>query len=615
MPDADNDAYRLFDENDAVGNPPSKIPQTSWRLPANGSGWVNPTLIVDLQCEHIISEVYFFDGPKNGENVRGGGFKLYAGRPFNWGEPLIDYKIQNISEWKHVKLQNEVRVRYLQIEKYHTETFLWSDMSFFCDANIGEMVFYGTPIGKPVAKPLPKPAPKFGFTMGEFIGINSFLWTKEEDLDCIGFIREYHNWTFTDPNNTSYPNNKNVYESHGVMLDDYYARLKEKNIGICICVQTASQASDSVKPAWAGPTTEPASYEAHADHMYQLAARYGKTPVDEKLLRADEKYGNKTALDLINYYENWNEPDNWWVTGGEWFSPYELAAMTSADYDGHALTMGNKVGIKNADPHAKFVMGGLSNMSFGYIKAMLLWFEEFRPDDNTIFDVLNFHDYCFSGSQGCSPEKAKLKEKMQEKVNFRNTYFPNAEIWLSEFGWDRDPGSPLCAVAHAGFDANEVQAQWIVREYLILAAAGIDRAQVYMIDDAVNEDSPMRHMTSGLIAFRGDERLPSWYYTATLKNRLDTMVFEGEVVSGSPDVWVYSFKEKDKNAGAYALWCPTEDGTQVNGYTLALPKGVKKASVVTLEDKNINGVETALKINDGAVTVDISERPIFVMME
>lgn len=37
-------------------------------------------------------------------------------------------------------------------------------------------------------------------------------------------------------------------------------------------------------------------------------------------------------------------------------SPYEMAAMLSAAYDGHENTLGDGVGVKNADPHMQVTM-------------------------------------------------------------------------------------------------------------------------------------------------------------------------------------------------------------------------------------------------------------------
>jgi hypothetical protein len=58
------------------------------------------------------------------------------------------------------------------------------------------------------------------------------------------------------------------------------------------------------------------------------------------------------------------------------------------------------------------------------------------------------------------------------------------EVWLSEFGYDTNEHSPNLAPAYGVFDAEDVQGMWIVRSFLYLALARIDRGIILI--------SPMR---------------------------------------------------------------------------------------------------------------------------
>ena len=42
-----------------------------------------------------------------------------------------------------------------------------------------------------------------------------------------------------------------------------------------------------------------------------------------------------SGMGLLEWYEIWNEQNAWWAGRAACFSPYEYAAMPSADYDGH----------------------------------------------------------------------------------------------------------------------------------------------------------------------------------------------------------------------------------------------------------------------------------------
>src|SRR5690606_37916774 len=118
-----------------------------------------------------------------------------------------------------------------------------------------------------------------------------------------------------------------------------------------------------------------------------------------------------------------------------------------------------------------------------------------------------------AGTIGISPEADQFKSKVEAIVDYRNRYLPGEELWVSEFGYDTHPGSVQRAPAIAGYSAQEVQAQWLVRSYLALAAAGADKAQMFMLRD-VNGDSGGRFNSSGLTTNKATGWVPkvSWYY-------------------------------------------------------------------------------------------------------
>jgi hypothetical protein len=208
---------------------------------------------------------------------------------------------------------------------------------------------------------------------------------------------------------------------------------------------------------------------------------------------------------------------------------------------------------------------------------------------------------------------------MRRFVEYRNRYLPGVEVWLTEFGYDTNPASPQRAPAFANFSAQEVQAQWVVRSYLALAAAGVDRAAMYMLRD-VDPASTTQFSSSGLVTEKGAWKPKlSWYYVYALKNRLAGMRFAGEQVSGKPNVSVYKFKSakavNGKSGGAYVMWCPTSNGTEEKNVTLTLSGKPTTATLVTLSGGDTKGAATPLRIMGGKVTIDASERPVFVLTD
>jgi hypothetical protein len=330
----------------------------------------------------------------------------------------------------------------------------------------------------------------------------------------------------------------------------------------------------------------------------------------------------RSGLGLLHYFENWNEEDAWWGGREAYFQPEEFAAMSSADYDGDLGHMGKTFGIKNADPQAKLVMGGLAGLSLDYVKTMKAWADTHR-NGSFPADVINFHHYSNDGGEqqqqghgGVSPEADTLRERAAVLVDYCYRNLPGKEVWVTEFGYDTNPMSPQRAPVIGHYSQEEVQGQWLVRSYLALAAAGVDRAAMYMLRD-VNASDATQFSSSGLTSSKetGWKPKPSWFYVHTLHDRLAGMRFGGELPSGNTKVKVYRFASVTKPGGAYVLWCPTSDGTIVPQYALSLLGKPAKALQVTLTAGQAAGITNPLPIPKNTVILDVSERPVIVLVD
>lgn len=594
------DASLLADEQHLAGySQSSGKPTTLWHPYPKPEAYPISAFI-DLGSVHHLKTISLFDAHNAGNII------ISAGAPFKW-QPLFTDPMKNYLQWN--RHQVDIKTRYVRV-------------TLMTPIGTPEIAFYGTrtETARPVAavKALPgAEAP----VMDGFIGINSFIDVPLETDKAAGFIREYHNWRWNEgkadgviKHNPSYP---------GWNFDAYYADRKKNNIIVSPCLQSSVgwlTAESENKPVKKGDDPHaPRAYSNHARFMYQFAARYGSRQVAPAKLLAATDQQKVSGLNLLSYFENWNEQNKWWAGEGARFSPYEYAAMASADYDGHQGRMGNTFGIKNADPEAKLVMGGLASIDLEYIKSMKVWADVHRGGSFPA-DVLNFHHYCRSGEgkaqAGISPEEDKLKEKMQAAVAFRNKHLPGKEIWLTEFGYDVHPQSPQRAPAIGSFPAEEVQGQWLVRSYLELAASGIDRAVMYMIRDHATGNGE-KYATSGLVSDKESGHKPrtSWYYVYTLKNTLSGTRFVREVPSGNALVRVYQFRHKGKNRDVFAVWCPTSNQTGVKNFPLPVGSPDKKVSVVTLVSGKTEGRPAPLAIQDNKVSVSVSETPVFVVVD
>jgi hypothetical protein len=196
------------------------------------------------------------------------------------------------------------------------------------------------------------------------------------------------------------------------------------------------------------------------------------------------------------------------------------------------------------------------------------------------------------------------------------------EIWLTEFGWDTNQSFKTSTSAHAygEFTGRQVQGIWLVREYLLLSAIGIEKAAMYMSRDCGPEETAVgKYGSSGLIRFpieidptnviQGNKK-DSFYYVYTLKEMLKDTYFDSVLDSGNENVMLYKYVTESGKA-KYAIWCSTSNSTVVENYELNVGDGAFK--LVQLANEAYKGKQSDLEVKDGKVYVKVSESPIFVV--
>ena len=444
----------------------------------------------------------------------------------------------------------------------------------------------------------------YALTLDQKIGMNGHIDVPRNILYAGGVVREYHNfgWSITS--------NKQMFFKRFSYwdFDGYYKDLYEHGITILPCIQMGEQSvfnrNRNEKPVMKGDsTTDPMSYKIHANYMYNYAARYGHTVVSKDKLNLDPNDTYKSGLGYITYYEDWNEPDKTWQGPDAQFNSTELAAMLSADYDGHEGRLGDTYGVKQADPNAKLVMGGMAGGStmVKWLTEMKEWANNNRTDKQLPLDVINYHQY--AGTH--SPENSTFVSDAMKIINWRNANAPGKEIWITEFGWDTNTGS----TKHAA-PSEDTQRDWIIREYLIGDRIGLDRMTVYdALNDGPSSDTT-QYSTSGLATkvSEGTVKKSSWYGVNTLKNTLKGYSFAGVVREDSE---MYIYKYTNGTSTYYVLWSPTENNSVIKNYSLNVGD-YKESTLTVLKNKEDLGVTTNLTIKNNKVVVDVSESPIFV---
>ena len=735
------DTGSLEDGNNSASN------TNIWR--SKGASWSEnneTSAIVNFGTQCRLFEIWVFDGPAYAPvtfqypntndkpyEAYGGKLEIYANVIGNQAtrDLLGTVEINNSNTWKKVELSKfhvseegftTASLEFRKVQDTVNNVYSWSNGTsasppgvYVCDVCVPEIYIRGIPLGEltpddegdgngAVWMPIPagRPVVRHNFTLREFIGTNGFAFDYLPHYEPFGNVREYHNWFWTEftagegTGNTDAMTKKDgaiamLMDKWGGVCDTYYQSMKNLGVEVSVCIQGGIVGAPRKIPNFqANQELEDAhSYLAHAQSMFQHAARYGSnTEIDPKLVRVSPNTEKKIGLGVIRYYENWNEPNAYWETMGvNQFSGAMFAAMMSADYDGHMNSMGLDAGIKNADPNAKLVMGGLvgfpteeyfSNMddaTLQFLYDVMKWCDKNRSEEEWLkynasldgyvrypFDVVNGHYYspdsgrCPDGNiakAGISPESDLVYEKIKSFVAFSHKYFPEAEVWLSEFGWETSHMmTSRFSAAHeferdgivhnqginVGFDQYDVQANWLLREYLILAAVGIDRAQQYMLYNAGHKDDDpaggTMHQSDGFVdagVNGGVEKAPldtawkkpSWYYVNTFAHWLGDFRFSSEIKYGgrgfsknhANNLTVFEFKKANGNEDtAYALWLNSSFGTAAKtDYTIDTGNA-KHALLVKMGREDKYGITACLDIADRKVTVEVGETPIFVIL-
>jgi len=457
----------------------------------------------------------------------------------------------------------------------------------------------------------------------DFIGINSNIASYDQkylaDLaKCSKWMREYHSWQQLEVADNYYKWDNITTVPQGYTWPDHNKFMDQcKALGINVLIDVLN------KPAWAGTArgaystgdgTKAADYLDKLEFMGQLVARYGAQKIDKSKLETADKV---SGLNYIKYFEDDNEPDYWWETP-QW--PAEkYAVYCNAVHDGFGVEPSATyplLGIKSVDSTAIHVLGGLAKNNTTYIQKILAASKGRIP-----FDVINIHTYCTDDKDGYSPENESfgLEKNLGVFMEWCKKTLPGMPVWLTEFGWDTysTPAQHSYVFAPAPQQAN-----YIIRSYFVALKMGFEKAFLFMDKDP-DSDNTLQYSSSGIITDQpsGLTKKPSFYYLATMQSTLGAAVFN-RVVSyrepaGNNEIYCFEFINSSSET-VYALWTrvknsKTDSGTNLN-YALELSYQPEYANLVTLKDKDLDGVKTSIEITGKTIQLALTETPQFVIV-
>ncbi|MBN1997441.1 hypothetical protein JW935_07815, partial [candidate division KSB1 bacterium] len=331
-------------------------------------------------------------------------------------------------------------------------------------------------------------------TVKDFIGINSNVGAYDKKIipqlaKVALWMREYHRWEFYEQTSDIYgwdnftpAFNGNAWPHH----TKYIQECVKHGIQMLICaersVSYAAATGNWMDPPYDGNDgTQEMHYLHKVEFLAQLAARYGSNKVDKSLLEPADKL---TGLNDVRYYEDENEPDQWW-SQPTWDAA-KYAKYLNAVHDGYNCTTSSEfplLGIKNADPQAVHVMGGLAARDLNYLDKIMA-----NTGGRIPFDVINVHHYCTQsgGSKGLAPEHEQygFERFIGEIIAWRDKNVTGMPIWLTEFGWDTLDKAGTHSYVYAG---EQSQANYLLRSLFLLMGYGVQKAFIFMDMDPNSE--------------------------------------------------------------------------------------------------------------------------------
>lgn len=410
------------------------------------------------------------------------------------------------------------------------------------------------------------------------IGINSNSWQPEDKQRAFHGGRWYlpTGWTYTAAGFRGQPFLNGGKQFFGA--DEYLTHMHGKGFDVLLTLMESPDWLNGHTEGWltnswpaippGAKRDDPASYARFAEIFKAFAMRYGsKTwppgsyPLDNAPPRwnGDGPQVHKSGLGVLKYIEVGNELDEWWnKAGGQYHTPAEHAACLLACYDA----------IKAADPEMQVVMAGLTNHDLPYLREMQAWFT--ARGRAFAADVINVHHYSSLGNLpgvhpptwhangAAPPELDKDFATVSQVVAWAKTI--GKPVWVSEYGYDTQPGSQMYVTPFAGQTSEAIQAQMVVRATLEYLRLGVQRTYLFTIADEPNPNAGT--FTSSGVLYgepRGYAEKPSFGAMRDLCANLKGATAVRD--KSTPDFRVVEF---DTPAGVVVYyWLPTASGNSL----------------------------------------------------
>jgi hypothetical protein len=636
----------LFDEQNSVDpqNDPSKIPYTFCNVSTKPGAYYPLRYWVDLGGLDTLTDISFFDG--TGVDS----IYIYTGTP---AAPVIYFAGITNSYYAWRNIAGYAVTRFFEVILKGEES------------DVGEIVPYGYHSAPRMAT---APVDKVTYTLptyGQLMGINVCIGSVPYSLSAGtgSNIRYYENQGWLDTNVTHH-----ALDSLHFVFDQF------------------SAAPSTTHYVFPGPASPPSSFTFPPDGMVAAYTAFSKQgqyliptvqgfpgatgnglypidPINHPGVHPDSSLAsNYDRLGRLSYYlaavignggvpydshvgspvtfnhnvgtyvELNNEIDANWTP--LFITAAAMNAMCSEMADGNG-TGASRIGIKVADPHLKVVLPATFYLDSSLLKGIKFFSYWSRPDHKMYWDAVDFHYYSFltdnhggTAGSGLNPEADSVLQKAANYTHLMHVINPAAKVFYSEWGYDRNQNTDLHVIVPPGEDPAIVQAEWIIRAWLIIGFTGVDKSNLFQLtNDPLSADydtaGKYRFNTTGLLTFHETAShvqhlyaMPAYYYDVAfagmMKNyRADSIVRD----TPGDSVWVFRYRNAAvRDSVIYAVWCPTAKGKTVPSFGLRVGTAGQAVSVGNMTDNSLTGsFSNRTTDGSGKIWITVSENPTFIL--
>jgi hypothetical protein len=210
-------------------------------------------------------------------------------------------------------------------------------------------------------------------------------------------------------------------------------------------------------------------------------------------------------------------------------------------------------GIRDGDPRAKILTPTVhARKADSYSQSLYGMYAD--KDILPLYDVINVHTYSTLEKSATSentwnrsyPEDSTLQylKVIDEAIAWRNSNASDKEVWVTEFGYDACTPEAMKTRKDWMLKLNwqgasdSMQAQYLVRSFLVFAARDVKRAYLYYYND---DDEAGFHAASGLTRHFNPKM--SFWAVRQLYQTLGDYRFRRVVKRNAGELYIFEFEQ------------------------------------------------------------------------